>query len=56
MAGYQDLLRDKAYIGGNWVAADSGKTFSVTNPANGAVLASVPDMGAADTRAAVAAA
>lgn len=56
MAGYQDLLRDKAYIGGNWVAAGSGKTFAVTNPANGAVLASVPDMGAADAEAAVAAA
>ncbi|HQP21677.1 MAG TPA: aldehyde dehydrogenase family protein, partial [Phenylobacterium sp.] len=29
------------------------QTFQVTNPANRAVLASLPDMGAAETRAAI---
>ncbi|MGE4371465.1 MAG: NADP-dependent succinate-semialdehyde dehydrogenase [Xanthobacter sp.] len=50
------LLRDKAYIDGAWAAADTGKTFAVTNPADGAHLADVPDMGAEETRRAIEAA
>jgi succinate-semialdehyde dehydrogenase/glutarate-semialdehyde dehydrogenase len=44
------LLRDKAYINGEWANADSGATFEVTNPATGAVIARVPDMLEAETR------
>ncbi|MEO0622712.1 MAG: NAD-dependent succinate-semialdehyde dehydrogenase [Pseudomonadota bacterium] len=47
------LLTDKAYIAGEWVGADSGATFEVTNPARGGVICSVPDMGVAETRRAV---
>ena len=50
------LGRTLAYIDGAWAAADSGKTFAVTNPATGAHLADVPDMGADETRRAIAAA
>ncbi|MDO8959847.1 MAG: aldehyde dehydrogenase family protein, partial [Rhodocyclaceae bacterium] len=50
------LLRNQAFIAGAWTAADSGATAAVTNPATGATLASVPDMGAAETRRAIAAA
>jgi succinate-semialdehyde dehydrogenase/glutarate-semialdehyde dehydrogenase len=50
------LLRSQAYAGGGWRDADSGATFAVTNPADGAVLARVPAMGAAETRRAIAAA
>ncbi len=50
------LLRDKAYIDGAWVGADSGKTFAVTNPADGRVIVEIPDMGAAETRRAIEAA
>jgi len=50
------LFRDRAYIGGEWVEADSRKRFDIDNPADGAVLASVPDMGAAETRRAIQAA
>ncbi len=50
------LLRDKAYIGGEWASADSGETFEVTNPANGAVLARLPDMVETETRRAIEAA
>ena len=39
-------LREQAFIGGLWVGADSGATFAVNNPATGAVLGHVPDMGA----------
>jgi succinate-semialdehyde dehydrogenase/glutarate-semialdehyde dehydrogenase len=50
------LLRAEGYINGAWTAADSGARFAVTNPANGAELARVADMGAAETRRAIAAA
>jgi succinate-semialdehyde dehydrogenase/glutarate-semialdehyde dehydrogenase len=50
------LLRDRALIDGAWTAADGGATVPVRNPATGAELAAVPDMGAAETRRAIAAA
>ncbi len=50
------LLRDKAYINGEWASADSGATFEVTNPASGAVLAHLPDMLEGETRRAIEAA
>ncbi|MCB0307003.1 MAG: aldehyde dehydrogenase family protein, partial [Calditrichaeota bacterium] len=50
------LLRNRAYIDGRWVEADGGDRFPVTNPANGARLMEVPDMGAAETRRAIEAA
>ena len=50
------LLTGKAYIGGAWVAAASGQTIAVTNPANGDVIIDVPAMGAAETRQAIEAA
>src|SRR5690606_18993367 len=40
-----DLLRDKAYVAGEWVGADSGGSFPVTNPARGDVICTVPDLG-----------
>ncbi len=43
-------------IGGEWCPATGGASFPVDNPASGALLAEVPDGGAADARAAVAAA
>ena len=51
-----DLLRDQAYVDGNWVDADSGETFPVVDPATGATIADVPRMGAAETRRAIEAA
>ena len=50
------LLRDRAYIDGGWAAADGGAVFSVRDPASGETLASVPDMGAGETRRAIEAA
>src|SRR5262245_17279078 len=50
------LLRDKAYVDGAWVVADSGATFEVTNPATGAVIARLPDMLEGETRRAIEAA
>ena len=52
----QSLLRDLSYIGGQWINSLSGAKFSVVNPADGSVLAHVPDMGASETRQAIQAA
>ena len=50
------FLRQQGFINGQWVDADSGETLSVTNPATGEVLGTVPDMGATETRRAIEAA
>ncbi len=51
-----DLLRQANLIGGEWVAADSGRTVAVRNPANGELVGEVPRAGQAETRRAIAAA
>jgi succinate-semialdehyde dehydrogenase/glutarate-semialdehyde dehydrogenase len=51
-----ELFRSQCYINGQWVAAETGKTLSVRNPATGEVLATVPNCGAEETRQAIAAA
>ncbi len=48
-----DLILERALIGGQWVAEGTGRAFAVTNPATGATLATVPDCGASEARAAV---
>ena len=50
------LWRRQAYIDGAWVDADGGATIEVDDPATGRVLGTVPDLGAAETRRAIAAA
>ncbi|HTR05564.1 MAG TPA: NAD-dependent succinate-semialdehyde dehydrogenase [Paraburkholderia sp.] len=50
------LLREQAYIDGRWCDADDGATLPVHNPSTGECIASVPNMGAAEARAAIEAA
>jgi succinate-semialdehyde dehydrogenase / glutarate-semialdehyde dehydrogenase len=45
------LLRNQAYVNGTWI--DAASTFDVRNPADGATIASVPNMGKAETDAAI---
>mgnify|MGYP001818512797 FL=1 len=52
----QSLLKNQAYINGQWVDADDGATFIVTNPANGVPITEVARVGAAETARAIAAA
>ncbi|CAM8629723.1 PutA NAD-dependent aldehyde dehydrogenases [Paracoccaceae bacterium] len=47
------LLVEQAYIAGEWVNAADGKTFAVTNPARGDVIANVADMTRADAKRAI---
>ena len=50
------LLRQQAYVAGEWVDADNGATVAVTNPANGEHIGVVPMCGTAETLRAIAAA
>lgn len=50
------LLREQAFVGGGWVEADDHGVTSVIDPASGEAIASVPMMGAAETRRAIVAA
>ena len=49
-----DLLREAAYVAGEWVTTE--RTIEVRNPATGGLLAMVPHMGSAETRRAIEAA
>ncbi len=53
---HPSLLRKQAYINGAWAEADDGATFDVVNPADGSVVATVPDLTPAETERAVEAA
>jgi succinate-semialdehyde dehydrogenase/glutarate-semialdehyde dehydrogenase len=50
------LLVSKAYVAGEWIDAEDGKTFDVTNPARGDVICKVPDLSRKDAARAIAAA
>ena len=50
------LMRTLGFINGQWTGADDGATIPVTDPATGATLGTVPRMGGAETRRAIAAA
>jgi succinate-semialdehyde dehydrogenase/glutarate-semialdehyde dehydrogenase len=49
----KNLLRTQAYINGLWYEAMNQQRFLVKNPANGATLAEVPDLGTLETREAI---
>jgi succinate-semialdehyde dehydrogenase/glutarate-semialdehyde dehydrogenase len=50
------LLRNQAYIDGEWCDADSGETLEVLNPANGRKIAEIAKCGTVETRRAIEAA
>jgi succinate-semialdehyde dehydrogenase/glutarate-semialdehyde dehydrogenase len=50
----RSLATDKALINGEWLAAgEGGATFVVTNPSNGEVIATLPDMTRSDAARAI---
>jgi succinate-semialdehyde dehydrogenase / glutarate-semialdehyde dehydrogenase len=51
-----ELLRESCFIDGRWVLADNGGTIAVRNPATAEQIGLIPNMGAAETRRAIAAA
>lgn len=50
------LFRQQAYINGQWCDAQNATTQEIFNPANGACIGRVPNMGAPETQRAIAAA
>jgi succinate-semialdehyde dehydrogenase/glutarate-semialdehyde dehydrogenase len=42
------LFKSEAYVNGQWVSAASGKTFRVTDPADGSLVAEVANLDASD--------
>ncbi len=48
-----DFLRDRGFIAGSWTSGNGTTTFDVINPATGETLATLPEMGAAETSAAI---
>src|SRR6202789_2979149 len=50
------LLRELCFIDGGWAPADGGGTLAVHNPATAEKLGLIPNMGAGETRRAIAAA
>ncbi len=50
------LFRQACLIGGTWIEAVDGAVLTVRNPSNGAVIGTVPALGAAETRQAIEAA
>jgi len=49
-----ELLRDRALVAGEWITADDGATLEVVNPARREAFCTVPALGAAETRRAIA--
>ena len=50
------LFKQQAYVSGQWIDSLNGETNPVLNPANGEQIATVPDLGAEETEAAIQAA
>ncbi|SDK91691.1 NAD-dependent succinate-semialdehyde dehydrogenase [Paracoccus chinensis] len=50
------LLETRAFVAGEWVDADDGRTFEVRNPARGDVIARVADLSRAEVKRAIEAA
>ena len=48
-----EFLRDAGYVNGNWIGGNGAETFDVLNPATGEKLATLPEMGATETAAAI---
>ena len=47
------LFRSQCYVNGQWIDADDRSVIKVDNPSTGEIIGSVPNLGAAETRAAI---
>tara|TARA_R110002049_G_scaffold17675_3_gene68336 strand:- start:957 stop:2417 length:1461 start_codon:yes stop_codon:yes gene_type:complete len=48
-----DFFREQAFVDGEWIAADSGASFDVLDPATRERIGRVPDLGRAETQRAI---
>tara|TARA_B110000208_G_scaffold157570_1_gene191352 strand:+ start:9020 stop:10474 length:1455 start_codon:yes stop_codon:yes gene_type:complete len=56
MTNFDGMLQQSNLIDGKWIGSDSGATLTIRNPANNAVLGTVPNCGALEAKQAIAAA
>ena len=56
MTNFDGMLQQSNLIDGKWIGSDSGATLTISNPANNAVLGTVPNCGALEAKQAIAAA
>jgi len=49
----KSLLKDKAYVNGQWIGAESGATFEVHDPATHKLIGTMPEMSREDTLTAI---
>jgi succinate-semialdehyde dehydrogenase/glutarate-semialdehyde dehydrogenase len=49
----ESLLKTQCMVGGRWVGADDGRTIAVTDPCDGAVVATVPRLSVAEVQHAI---
>ncbi|KUL82236.1 hypothetical protein ZTR_09289 [Talaromyces verruculosus] len=52
----KSLFIEKSYVNGEWVGAESGKTFEVHDPSDGKIIGTCPEFTASDTEKAIQAA
>src|SRR5688572_9393492 len=50
------LFSQRAFVGGEWIAADDGRTVTVSNPSAREAIGTIPRLGAVETNRAIAAA
>ncbi|UXN57650.1 NAD-dependent succinate-semialdehyde dehydrogenase [Phyllobacterium zundukense] len=53
MLNWRELKREKNFIGGNWVEAESGLSIDVTDPATGETIGTIANAGTRDARRAI---
>ena len=50
---YKDLYKPFGYINGEWLDSSTGSSFNIYNPSNNQIIATMPEMGASETKYAI---
>lgn len=53
MRQFSSLIRDQAFINGEWTSAISEETFNIKNPFNNDIISRVPNMDTRDANRAI---
>ena len=49
----KSLFKPYGYINGEWISSEKEKSFSIHNPSDGKIIATMPEMGIDDTKYAI---
>ena len=50
---YKNLYKPFGYINGEWIDSSTGSSFNIYNPSNNQIIATMPEMGASETKYAI---